>query len=405
MCVSHPTRIIKSLRIAIDFVTWEEFWELTHMTLARLLPILTLGFCTLCQSALGGNRVVAWGDNASGKTNVPPSATNVVAIAAGEFHSLALRADGTVIGWGKAPDATVPSGLTNVVAIAAGSGQNLALKADGSLVSWGAPSTSATTNIPPTATNIVAVACGDDHNLVLRADGKVMAWGANYSGQTNIPSNLSNVVAICAGNTGNMAIGSDGRCWGSGAFTNQFSGASNLVAGALVASGNFQGAILRSDGTAHLWGYPTSNGSTNVAGIVALCGRSGFNQAGSVWALRKDGRLYGFGPLYLGQTNVYENLSNVLAVAIGYTHHLAIVGDGFPLPIPAPLGASFSNQQFLVQQPTQRGTSYRLEHKDALTDASWTLLPPVPGDGSVKLLIDPRPSSSNRWYRVRRVQP
>ena len=46
---------------------------------------------------------------------------NVVAIAAGDYHSLALKSDGTVVGWGYNVNnqTTVPAGLSNVVAIAA----------------------------------------------------------------------------------------------------------------------------------------------------------------------------------------------------------------------------------------------------------------------------------------------
>ena len=44
--------------------------------------------------------VIAWGLNFFGQTNVPASATGVVAIAGGAYHSLALRGDGTVIAWG-----------------------------------------------------------------------------------------------------------------------------------------------------------------------------------------------------------------------------------------------------------------------------------------------------------------
>jgi len=50
--------------------------------------------------ALGDSRVVAWGLNNYGQTNVPPDLTNVVATAAGIEYSLAIRSDGTVIGWG-----------------------------------------------------------------------------------------------------------------------------------------------------------------------------------------------------------------------------------------------------------------------------------------------------------------
>jgi alpha-tubulin suppressor-like RCC1 family protein len=49
--------------------------------------------------------------------------TDVVGIAAGSSHSLALKKDGTVIAWGSNGDkeCDVPSGLTDVVGIAAGS--------------------------------------------------------------------------------------------------------------------------------------------------------------------------------------------------------------------------------------------------------------------------------------------
>jgi signal transduction histidine kinase len=43
---------------------------------------------------------------------------------------LALKTDGTVIGWGNG-DTNIPLGISNVVAISAGTGNNLALKADG----------------------------------------------------------------------------------------------------------------------------------------------------------------------------------------------------------------------------------------------------------------------------------
>jgi hypothetical protein len=79
--------------------------------------------------------VAAWGANYSGQTTVPAGLTNVVAIAGGASHSLALRADGTVAAWGYNDygQTNVPVGLTNVIAVAAGVGHSLALRADGML--------------------------------------------------------------------------------------------------------------------------------------------------------------------------------------------------------------------------------------------------------------------------------
>ena len=44
--------------------------------------------------------VAAWGNNDSGQTTVPAGLSNVVAIAAGYYHSLALTSNGSVVAWG-----------------------------------------------------------------------------------------------------------------------------------------------------------------------------------------------------------------------------------------------------------------------------------------------------------------
>jgi hypothetical protein len=344
-----------------------------------------------------GNYVVAW--NATGPVNVPTAATNVQAIAAGNGLSLALKADGTVVAWGRAGTTNIPAAVSNVVAIAAGNGQGLALKNDGTLAAWGAPSTVATTNIPDGLSNIVAIACGDDHNLVLRSDGTIYAWGANYSGQTNIPAAVSNVAAIAAGNSGNIAVKRDGTVWVSGSYypTNVITSFSNSVGGALVA-GSYQGVVLSGDGAAYAWGFNGTN-VTAISNVTAVAGRSPINQAGCVWTLRRDGTLTGLGGSYLGQSNVWMNLSNVLAIAAGNGLNLAIVGDSLPLPIEPMLNAGFNNGQFVISQPTSLGRSYRLEYKNSLTD-DWQMFPPTPGNGSLQILADPNPPASQRFYHI-----
>ena len=74
------------------------------------------------------------GDDCWGKAS-PPGGTDYVAIAAGERHSLALKSDGSIVGWGddRYGQASPPTG-TDYVATAAGEWHSLALKSDGSIV-------------------------------------------------------------------------------------------------------------------------------------------------------------------------------------------------------------------------------------------------------------------------------
>ncbi|MCX6927877.1 MAG: immunoglobulin domain-containing protein, partial [Verrucomicrobia bacterium] len=151
--------------------------------------------------------VVAWGDNSAGQTDVPFGLSNVVAVAGGGSHSVALRADGSVAAWGGNwyGQTDVPSGLSNVVAIAVGDAYSLALRADGTVAAWGDDS-QGQTDVPTGLDNILAIAGAWAHSIALRADGSVAAWGANYFGQTNVPSGLSNVIAVSGGGHHSLAL-------------------------------------------------------------------------------------------------------------------------------------------------------------------------------------------------------
>ena len=79
------------------------------------------------------------GNNGDGQTSIPIGLNNVVQVAAGVYHSLALKGDGIVVAWGRNSDGqtTIPAGLNNVAQISAGGYHSLALKDDGTVVAWG----------------------------------------------------------------------------------------------------------------------------------------------------------------------------------------------------------------------------------------------------------------------------
>ncbi len=103
--------------------------------------------------------VVAWGYGTNQETNVPPNLTNVVAIAAGRYHSLALSNNGTVAAWGAGTNYNPSDGVDF--------GQSI---------------------VPAGLSNVMAVAAGDFHSVALKNDGTLVVWGDNSSGQTNIPA-------------------------------------------------------------------------------------------------------------------------------------------------------------------------------------------------------------------------
>ena len=60
----------------------------------------------------------------------------------------------------------------------------------------------------------------------------------------------------------------------------------------------------------------------------------------------------------------------------------------------------FSNHVFRASVATVSGKSYLLEFKSALSNASWSVLPSVAGDGTTKVLTDPSATDPRRFYRV-----
>ena len=99
--------------------------------------------------------------------HTPPQ--KAVAVAAGQYHSLALLCDGEVVAWMSSFDANWPDeGQCNVPA-----------------------------NVQHQA---VAIAAGDSHSLALLRDGGVAAWGSNWRKQCEVPASVQQqAVAVSGG--------------------------------------------------------------------------------------------------------------------------------------------------------------------------------------------------------------
>ncbi len=184
-----------------------------------------------------------------------PSDAKVVQVAAGRYHSLALLSDGTVYAWGRNNagqlgdstniDRDTPVSVSalndnDVIALAGGHFHSLALRSNGTVWAWGdnfngqlGNGTNIFSYTPVQVLDITdakAIAAGDLHSLALLNDGTVRSWGYNALGQlgnntttnANAPvvvSGLSSVREIAAGLDHNFAVLTDGsaRAWGADA--------------------------------------------------------------------------------------------------------------------------------------------------------------------------------------------
>ena len=275
----------------------------------------------------------------------------VTQIAAGAYHSLFLKGDGSLWaigdnGAGELGDGTYNSTdlperivASNVTAIAAGGYHTLFLKSDGSLWAMGnnqygqlGNGTYATnspyfgTNLPEqiVASNVTAIAAGGFYSLFLKSDGSLWAMGVNRKGElgdgtynsTNLPEQIvaSNVTAIAAGSDHSLFLKQNGSLWAMGY--------------------NYSGQL--GDGNNFNTNQPEQIVASNVTAIAAGGNHSMFVESdGSLWAMGDNN----YGELGDGTyainfpsygTNLPEQImaSNVVAIAGGGWHSMFVKSDG-----------------------------------------------------------------------------
>ena len=238
---------------------------------------------SLALSASGA--LTGWGDNHYGQAAPPAGLSGVSGVAAGGNFSLALLSDGSVRAWGQSDygQTNVPGGLSGVTGIAAGATHALALLANGTIQGWGNPASGRAT-VPPGVSGFSAVAAGLEHSLGLRSNGTVFAWGANTRGQASPPAFLANpatarVIAVAAGGFHSLALRDDGTvvAWGAGDF-----GQTNVPAGlpkaAAIAAGDSFSVALLQNGRLAAWGQDFDG---QVSGAGALSGLVAVSAAGN----------------------------------------------------------------------------------------------------------------------------
>ncbi|HVR34716.1 MAG TPA: immunoglobulin domain-containing protein, partial [Methylomirabilota bacterium] len=297
-------------------------WRVEGSVVFLLAVFFVLGCSTArAVEVAPASSVFAWGANGSQQSAVPIGlVTNVVAVAAGLNHSLALKDDGTVVGWGdnSLGQASPPFGLTDVVAIAAGRSHSLALRGNGTVVGWG-QNTWGQSAPPAGLQNVVAIDAGEFHSIALRDDGVVIGWGNNQYGQAN---QASGVVAIAAGAFHNLAIGTDSRviAWGDNSFGKATPPMLFNVVG--ISAGVSHSLALLGSGSVAGWGDNAFGKATSPAGLggVKALAAGGSHSV----ALKTDGTVVAWGNNNSGQIDVPGNFTNIVAITAGVDHSLAL---------------------------------------------------------------------------------
>jgi len=274
-------------------------------------------------------------------------------VAAGnDLHNLALLESGEVLGWGysffgelggRIPPGTNGFDLIDLprpaLTMAAGQYFSLFLLADGTVWScgwnqWGQLGDGTTLDrLSPVQvkglTDVVAIAAGINYGLAVKADGTVWAWGNNEIGQLGdgtrnsrpIPGlvlGLVGIIEVSGSAEKNLALGNDGKVWGWGGqdATSQPTPLLGVVDAVAVRSSVNTYMVLQADGTVQAWGYngegqlgePRGSARTlpqvisGFSDAVAIAvGGSQETFAGAAYILRADRTLWSSGGNTHGQ--------------------------------------------------------------------------------------------------------
>jgi len=356
----------------------------------------------------GDNGYGALGDGSTLNKRTPVEVvglTGVVDVAVGEYHSLALTEEGTVYAWGSNSDgelgqiasvtaSSIPilvPGLSGIVAIAAGTQHSVALKADGTLMVWGDNSgrqlgngigpdsfTPIAVQELPAGPAILSVDTSWNNTSVLLDDGSIWIWpnragffsndvsGTNspdpdgYPSQVDQTTGLTNAVAMALGSSVATALNADGSVyqWGSIAISNGSSTTQTLpveISGFPVglniislSTGDKHAAALLENGALRTWGKNTygqlgtgsPNAETTPMSPVSLFGVTAVDtRSQHALAALENGTVMSWGYNSYGQLgdgtldNSYypvtaNNINNAVSVVTGWHHSLALLSDG-----------------------------------------------------------------------------
>jgi len=309
--------------------------------------------------SMGGDLVTATLGIVSGSTALTVKGPYVIPaagpsiVAAGGSHTVVRKADGTLAGFGlnhsgqlgdgTAVDRVIPTASVDAsnlwTNLSAGDFHTLALRSDGSVWGWGLNQNgqigdkTVVDKMAPTQIGTDkkwnVVSAGKAHSVGVKSDGTLWVWGRNFDGQLGDVTGVDKTAPIqvlmapaAAGSaTAATAVAADKIWMGAGA-------GSNFTVG------------VKTDGTVYAWGSNergqlgngtsaapaiATNVPTLVAGLKALAISVGNLH---VLAIRPDGALFSWGANELGQLGNGKSTDGKLPVQVGTETDWKMVSAG-----------------------------------------------------------------------------
>ena len=317
---------------------------------------------------------------------------NWLDISTGGYHSLAIKAGGTLWSWGSNNDGqlgignttdtnnTVQIGTeTNWNKIATTANSSYAIKNDGTLWAWGENfygqlgiGSNVNTNIPVqvgTANDWMEIAGGNLHALAIKYNGTLWAWGRNISGQLgdgtaidkNSPVQIgtdNDWTEISAGTSHSLGRKTNGKIssWGSNIYGQTGTGSASNVPVQLsgnnwssISAGAEYSMAVKTNGTLFTWGrnnlgqlginsYTDINTPTQEFTSANNWSKISASSAHSL-AIKTNGALWSWGLNQFGQlgngtltsSNIPVQMGNVLIwskISSGLDNSTAIKSNG-----------------------------------------------------------------------------
>jgi alpha-tubulin suppressor-like RCC1 family protein len=321
--------------------------------------------------------VWAWGPNVYGQLGNGTTSSNwydfsppvrvsglsgVTAIAAGNYHSLALLSDGTLWAWGSDSSGQLGTGavlrrshpvqvrgLEGAATASAGYGRSLVLKSDGTVWQWGVSGPNGAGSLAPIQvgdlTDVQRIVAGGMCGAVKR-DGTVWQWASTPQWpdwSEPAPARvegLDQVAAVTGVGAGGVVLKRDGTVWescwvcpGNSVEPAQVAGLKRVVAvagytGYEFGSGNL---ALEDNGTVwhwsswddYVWGNAQAMQAQQVDGLSEV---GAIAQGDIATAIRRDGTVWEWSGRAM--PGMRTGVNDAVAIAVGNGYSMALKHDG-----------------------------------------------------------------------------